>query len=291
MENDYTVSSFGVMTTQANSEDEQVIHMWLHSRAATTQKAYLREARLFQDFVVKPLQFVSLRDVQGYMDSLSHLAPATQARSLNAIKSLLSFAYRIGYLPSNVAAFEKAPKIKNALSERILTQVQVHKMIALEECDRNRVILMTFYATGLRVSELCQLKWRDLSQRDGGNGQVTVFGKGGKTRIILIPQSAWLELQAIRHDAEANDPVFRSALGGHLSPSHVRRIVRAAAHKAGIQAAVSCHWLRHCHASHALDRGAALHLVQAGLGHVSAATTSKYLHARPDDGAGLYLGL
>jgi integrase/recombinase XerD len=71
----------------------------------------------------------------------------------------------------------------------------------------------------------------------------------------------------------------------------VWRIVRAAAARAGISLAVSPHWLRHAHASHALDRGAPIHLVQATLGHASVATTGKYLHARPTDSSARYLAV
>ena len=69
----------------------------------------------------------------------------------------------------------------------------------------------------------------------------------------------------------------------------VHRIVKAAAARAGLSAAVSAHWLRHAHASHALDRGAPIHLVQATLGHSSVATTGRYLHARPNDSSSRYL--
>ncbi|MBV8589619.1 MAG: tyrosine-type recombinase/integrase [Acetobacteraceae bacterium] len=84
---------------------------------------------------------------------------------------------------------------------------------------------------------------------------------------------------------------IRSAKGGALDPSQVHRIVKAAAARAGLPAAVSAHWLRHAHASHALDRGAPIHLVQATLGHSSVATTGRYLHARPNDSSSRYLAL
>jgi len=89
----------------------------------------------------------------------------------------------------------------------------------------------------------------------------------------------------------ADDPVFRSRKGGALDPSQVHRIVGKAARRAGIKAPVSPHWLRHAHASHALDRGAPIHLVQATLGHASVATTGKYLHARPSESSAKYLAV
>ena len=104
-----------------------------------------------------------------------------------------------------------------------------------------------------------------------------------------MPLSVWNALLPLRKDAGDNQPVFRSRKGGHLDESQVWRIVRKAAKRAGIEKKVSCHWLRHAHASHALDRGAPIHLVQATLGHSSISTTGKYLHARPTDSSGSYL--
>ncbi len=99
-------------------------------------------------------------------------------------------------------------------------------------------------------------------------------------------------LRAIRGDASPDDAVFRSSRGGGpLDARQVRRIVAAAARRAGVDANVSPHWLRHAHASHALDRGAAIHLVQATLGHSSVATTGRYLHARPTESSSKYLAI
>ena len=96
---------------------------------------------------------------------------------------------------------------------------------------------------------------------------------------------------SLRGDAKDNAPVFRSRKGGHLDESQVWRIVRKAAERADIDKDVSCHWLRHAHASHALGRGAPIHLVQATLGHSSISTTGRYLHARPTESSGDYLPL
>ena len=106
---------------------------------------------------------------------------------------------------------------------------------------------------------------------------------------MLVPQRVWTSLMSLRGEAPDQGPVFRSRKGGHLDESQVWRIVRKAAKRAGIEKAVSCHWLRHAHASHALDRGAPIHLVQATMGHSSISTTGKYLHARPTDSSGNYL--
>jgi integrase/recombinase XerD len=265
--------------------------MWLHGRPQTTKRAYLYEAQSMLAAVGKPLRRIALRDLQGYFDSLAGLSPASQARGVNAVKSLFSFTQRIGYLAFNPAAAIRSPKIKRTLAERILPEPQVHRLLALEPNTRNRVLLRLLYATGVRVSEICSLKWRDVQPR-GETGQITIFGKGGKTRTVLLSTDTWRELIAIRNDADYETPVFASRKGRrHLHPSQAWRIVRSAAKRCGLDLPVSPHWLRHAHASHALDRGCPIHLLQATLGHASVSTTGKYLHARPDDCSSRYLGV
>ena len=286
-----SASSEERLTSQAET-DEQLQALWLHGRAASTQRAYCSDSRRFLRFVGKPLRSIKLADVQAFADSISDRAPATQSRAINVVKSLFSFGHRVGYLPFNVAAAVKAPPAKDTRAERILPEADIQRMLALEGHPRNRVILRLLYGAGLRVSELCGLKQRDCQPRDDA-GQVTVFGKGGQTRTVLLPVSVWQDLEALSGEGSDPDaPVFRSRKkGGHLTAAQVWRIVRAAARRGGIVADVSPHWLRHGHASHALDRGAPLHLVQATLGHSSVATTGRYLHARPRDSSGRYLAL
>lgn len=127
------------------------------------------------------------------------------------------------------------------------------------------------------------------TQARGDAGQITVCGKREKTRSILLPQSIWKKLTSLRGDASDEQPVFKSRKRCHLTPSQVWRIVRKASKRAGIQKAISPHWMRHGHASHALDRGAPISLVQATLGHASIATTGRYLHARPSESSSSYL--
>jgi integrase/recombinase XerD len=147
------------------------------------------------------------------------------------------------------------------------------------------------YGAGLRVSELVALRWHDVVERDDA-AQITVYGKGSKTRFVLLTPATWGALKTIRDDAGPDDALFRSSRGGGaLDARQVRRIVRNASRCAGIDKPVSPHWLRHAHASHALDRGAAIHLVQATLGHSSVATTGKYLHARPSESSSKYLAV
>lgn len=278
-----------VIPRQAESDDH-LIELWLHGRSEHTQRAYRADAGRFLDAVAKSLCSITLGEIQNFAVQLveSELAPSSVHRTLSAVKSLFAFGHRIGYLPFDVARPLRLPTLRDGLSERILDEADVHRMIALEQQPRNRAILVTLYAGGFRVSEACSLKWSDLQSRDAG-GQITVCGKGGKTRSVLMPESVWNALMSLRGDASDDAPVFRSRKGGHLSESQVWRIVRRAAERAGIDKDVSCHWLRHAHASHALDRGAPIHLVQATLGHASISTTGRYLHARPTESSSSYL--
>jgi integrase/recombinase XerD len=276
---------------EQTATDQHLVDLWLHGRSIHTQRAYRADVDRFLHFVARPLTTVTLGDVQAFADSLEGLAPSSRARTLAAIKSLLSFGQRTGYLPLNVGAAVKLPARKDTLAERILTEPDVHRLLALEPSRRNQVLLRLLYIAGLRVSEIAELKWRDLQPRTDG-GQVTVFGKGGKTRVVLLPNAIWRELLRFRQGAPADGPLFPSRRGGgHLHPSAVERIVWKAAQRAGLEGKVSPHWLRHSHATHALERGAPIHLVQATLGHASVATTGRYLHARPTDSSSRYLAV
>ena len=107
--------------------------------------------------------------------------------------------------------------------------------------------------------------------------------------MVVVSAETWRELVALRGDAGADDPVFRSQKGGALSRQQAWQIVKTAAARAGLPENLSPHWLRHAHASHAMDRGAPIALVQATLGHASVQTTGRYLHARPEESSGRYL--
>ncbi len=280
--------SSGQIIQQADS-DEQLIALWLHGRPRHTQRAYQREAQRFMAFADKPLRSVKLLDLQAFADHLAvRLKESSVHRSLSAVKSLFAFGFQLGYFQFDVGRALKLPGFRDELAERILGETEVLRIISLEPNPRNRAILLTFYAGGFRVSEICSLKWRHLQERDKA-GQITVFGKGDKTRTVLIPQSVWDTLMTLQGDASADAPVFLSRKRWHLDESAVWRIVKKATKRAGINKDVSCHWFRHAHASHALDRGCPIHLVQATLGHSSISTTGRYLHARPTDSSGNYL--
>ncbi len=280
------------------SSDEQLLEVWLHGRSLHTQRAYRADMERLRRRAGKPLSGVTLRDLQEFADSLDELAPASRYRTLSAVKSFLAFGHRIGYLPFDVGRALRLPTVRNRLAERILPEGELHRILSLEPDHRNRAILTVLYATGVRVSELCGLSWRDL-RPNGDAGQISVLGKGGRTRSIQMPASVWRLLESLRTAGRSepprpDDPVFPSRKrrsGGRLGCMAIQRIVRNAALRAGVDLPVSPHWLRHAHASHALDRGAPIHLVQATLGHASITTTGRYLHARPNDSSSRFLPL
>lgn len=116
------------------------------------------------------------------------------------------------------------------------------------------MLLRLPYGGGLRVDEIARLAWRDLRER-GDAGQVTAYGKCGKTRVVLLPATVWRELVSIRDGAPPDAPVFASRIAaGFLSTTQVRRLVYAAAAAAGLDERPSPHWLRHAQATHALER-------------------------------------
>ena len=164
---------------QATS-DAGLIALWLGNyRSANTRGAYGSDAEAFVRFVGKPLRETTLGDVQAFAAAVANLAPATVARRLSSVKSLVGFAHRLGYLQFDVAAPVQLPAIKDDLAQKILTEWQVQRMLEAERHPRNAAILRLLYSSGMRVSELCGLRWRDLQERDQG-GQITVLGKAAR---------------------------------------------------------------------------------------------------------------
>lgn len=226
-----------------------------------------------------------------YSDALKQQgrAPATVNRKLSAVKSLLSYGVMIGYLSINAGAPLKLPKLDNSLAERILSESQVLRLIGAADPGRDRILLRFLYESGCRVSELVGLIWKNLQPRDDA-GQVRILGKGNKTRVVLLTPQLWADLMKLRASDSLDTPVFKSQRSGRkLVRSEVNELVTRVARLAEIPGNVSPQWLRHAHASHSLERGAPIHLVQATLGHQNLQTTGRYLHARPSDSSSRYL--
>ena len=180
------------------------------------------------------------------------------------------------------------PPIRNrGLSQRILDNSEVEKLIKATAPGRDLLLFSLIYACGLRVSEICALTWSDLTPREDG-GQALIYGKGQKSRIVLIPVGLWQGLRELPR-SEKTDAVFYSYRHKPLDRTWIHKLLKKAAQKAGVNPAASAHWLRHSHATHALEGGCDLHLLQQSLGHADLGTTQKYLHARPDQGSSQHL--
>ncbi len=163
-------------------------------------------------------------------------------------------------------------------------------LLAAEHNPRDHALLCLLYATAVRVSECCNLKWRDVQERAEG-GQITVLGKGGKTNTILVPASVWARLVVLRgrrvsmgrsSGAARASTCTRHMCGGSCAGRH------GGPGSTSRSAPTGCATLT---ARHALDRGAPIHLVQATCAHASVATTGRYLHARPNESSSTFLPL
>ncbi len=282
----------------AASPDAAFLSTWLHGKAEKTQTAYTRDMGKLYSFTGVGLRSLTLEDFQHFIDSLATLKPATRARAIACVKSALSFGVKTGYLTFNVGAVVKLPKLENTLAERIMSEQQIARMFALENNPRNHAILILLYRAGLRAEELCNLTWSKLQERSPG-GQVAVFGKGKKTRFVLLDQATWDEVRNLHTAFERPESyVFQSRQersrkeknGRRMDESMIHRIVRQAADRAGVASGkVSPHWMRHAHATHSLEHGAPITLVQDTLGHEDIKTTAKYTHVRPNASSGQYL--
>jgi len=277
--------------TRARS-DAELIASWLASlTSAHTRRNFELTASRFREALTADLRTATVEDVREAVANITAgLSNATARQYLLRVKSLLSYAHNLGYSPFNAGVTIKVrPDQSGAgLAKRIISEVEVGLLIREANSTRDEVLLKTLYAGGLRVSELVALSWADVIERDT-RIQLSVTGKGGRIRQVLLPETVATAILALRSDAGANDPVFASRKGGRLSERAVNYMLKRAAERAGITGAISPHWLRHAHGSHALDRGATLAEVQTTLGHANVATTSGYLHARPDTSSGLRL--
>ncbi len=305
--------------------DEVLVRRWLAEKSARTQEEYARDLEQFVEFVDLPLRYVTLGHLQEYREHLKDgYARSSQKRKLSAVKSLFTFGTKLRYFAHNVGAALSTPSVRNDRAERILSEADLWALLRDERDLRNHVLLRLFYASGGRISDVEDLRWRDLKDRPDLNGpdgrpggQVTFFGKGGKTRAVTLYSKVWSLIIRLRENEEseghgaADDPVFRSQKGGCLSRSQIWRIVKKAAVRAGVKltektgpegavkrdeegepimtSEVSPHWFRHAHASHALQKGADLELVRETLGHESIETTKTYLHAQPGKSSSYYV--
>ena len=214
------------------------------------------------------------------------LAPTSLRRRAASIRGFYRFAYGDGLIERDVAAHLDLPRQPRLLPET-LTVAEVEALLEAAPDLRGRALLELLYAAGLRVSEALGLDREDLST-DGGF--VRVIGKGDKERLVPVGDIAldWLErwmtesrpalLELAHVEPQRGGPLFLGDRGGRLARQQAFVIVKVAARAAGLPDAVSPHTLRHSFATHLLEGGADLRIVQELLGHASISTTQLYTH-------------
>jgi integrase/recombinase XerD len=262
--------------------DDQLVDLWLSGRPESTQGVYRPVVVEFLTFIGKGLQDAQVADLVRFAEAIPG-SEATRYRKVSTIKSLFSYAHRTGYCLFNIGLPVQCPRPVNKLHQKILEPSDIQGVVRGARTGRDRILTRFLYVSGARISEACGLRFTDLR----GN-RVSFFGKGRKTRTVMIPDAVVAELQSLRRKGDTDQSfIFKSFTGKQLLPRNARQVIRKAADEAMLE--MSPHWLRHSHASHALDNGAPIHLVQQGLGHENVSTTSLYLHARPNDGASRFL--
>ena len=207
------------------------------------------------------------------------LSAKSLQRRLSACRSFYAWLLRHGRIAASPAAAIRAPKAPRKLPQvldpdevKVLVEVPTDAPLGL----RDRALLELFYSSGLRLSELCALHWRDL---DFDGGLVTVLGKGGKQRSVPMGSFARAALAAWQASTGAGreSPVFPGR-NGPISPRAVQYRLRQLAQRQGLFKRVHPHLLRHSFASHILESSGDLRGVQELLGHADIATTQIYTH-------------
>lgn len=261
--------------------------------AANTIEAYSRDLREFLVELdardVRCVDHVTTLTVRSYLVRLSErkLALSSIARHLVSVKMFLRYLFMVKVSTSDVSALLETPKKWRTLPHP-LRQRQVEDLLAAPQPGepfyaRDRAILEMLYATGMRVSELAGLRVKDVNL---DVGYARCFGKGSKERVVPIGSHA---IDAVREYLRSMRPVltetigsvealFVSRTGSPLDRTNIWRLVSRYAGMAGIQMAVGPHTLRHCFATHMLEGGADLRIVQELLGHSNVATTQIYTH-------------
>jgi integrase/recombinase XerD len=259
---------------------------------ANTITAYRRDLLDFSGHA--DLRDAGREDIRRFLESLSDLAPATQARKLSALRQFYGFLYAEGVRSDDPTQTIAAPRARRPLP-KILSVDDLEKMLAAASQDptpeglRLSLIVEMLYGGGLRVSELAGMKLAAVQTREGF---IRVTGKGNKERLSPLSGAARTALDAYlavrdeflpKHDKNNRYLFVSRGEGGHLTRRRFHQLLKDLAIKAGIDPAkVSPHVLRHAFATHLVEGGADLRSVQTLLGHADIATTQIYTHVARD---------
>lgn len=275
------------MTEIAAGTERFLQHLAVERQASPhTLSNYRRDLQSWQAFCMDQkldnpdaVQFVHVQQFMA-QEHRRGLAPKSIQRRLSALRSLFKHLMKHGQLKHNPSAGLRAPKAPRKLPQ-VLDVDEAVRLVELptdgELGLRDRAMLELLYSSGLRVSELCSLTWRNLDLDDS---LVTVLGKGGKTRVVPVGSHAVNALKAWQQQSAPalHAPVFPGRAGAVISTRAVQLRLRQLAQQQGIWKRVYPHLLRHSFASHMLESSGNLRGVQELLGHADIATTQIYTH-------------
>ena len=252
-----------------------------------TRNAYLSDLIQCSECIASPMPTWSADDIS---DVLLHLtqqgkSPRSIARCLSAMRSFFKFLREQKLRSDNPVSTHKTPKLGRALPKD-LSEADVEALILAPDIQtalglRDRAMLEVLYACGLRVTELLNLRLELMNLKQG---YIRIVGKGNKERLVPMGQAAceWVEKYLNESRPQlyktATDYVFLTQLGGIMSRQNFWYAIKRYALQAGIQAELSPHTLRHAFATHLLNHGADLRVVQMLLGHSDLSTTQIYTH-------------
>lgn len=250
-----------------------------------TVRAYRKDLKEFAEYIHADPDKVDMIDVRGFVaDQIRKgLSKTTVSRRLSSIRSFYRFLYREGYIFANPAKLVSNPKIPRMLP-RFLSVDDVFALIEKPEGigfmpARDRAILELLYSSGLRVSELAGLSMDDVNIKEA---MIKVKGKGKKERMLPVGSKALDAVKSYMVERillkEKDKALFLNRMGTRLTDRGVRRIVVKYARASLINGRIGPHTLRHSFASHLLQGGADLRVIQELLGHASLSTTQKYTH-------------
>jgi integrase/recombinase XerD len=261
--------------------------------SANTIAAYRNDLTRYLDFLqeagVDDLQLVNFNLIQDYINLLSELglAAASLARNFSALRAFHRFLVSENLSSNDPTELLQSPRLPRRLPQ-VLDLVEIERLMTVIDVStskgiRDRAIIETLYSTGVRVSELINLKMADVYFHQG---VIRVLGKGSKERIVPFGSRAAQALKqyitAVRalliRFRRSRDFLFLNFRGGPLSRMGVWKIIQEYVRLADIQKPVSPHVFRHSFATHLLEGGANLRAVQELLGHADIATTQIYTH-------------
>lgn len=261
------------------------------SLSPNTIDAYSHDVEMFFDYLnrreIGPME-VNLNDLENFLADLhDEIRPRSQARILSGIRAFYRYLVLDGYIESDPTMLIESPKIGMKLPE-VLSVEEIEMLIGAidlskREGQRNRTIIEVLYSCGLRVSEACNLKISDLYLKEGF---IKVEGKGSKQRLVPISERAIAEIMDyLPSRAEIDikpgheDYLFVSAhFKKKMSRITMFHIIKELAEQIGLKKTISPHTFRHSFATHLLEGGANLRVIQSMLGHEDIGTTEIYTH-------------